>query len=192
MLRDTFTIVLAIWSALQLVWVTMLLITQLFLISRAQTTWERMRGNTHHASRTSELVTSALTAGSTSMEGAQVAGPSMAPNLATGSHQPRHHREGCFAQWKKLLGIDSFVATASGKAPRRSNPFSRGVILNCKDFWCDPAPYLRTRANGTAMLDGDVVNYTMMYEIPPRTKLRRARDDEDGAMYHNVDSEDAV
>ena len=171
----------------------MLLITQLFLISRAQTTWESMRGDIHHVSRSSEFIASALTAGSTSMEGAQITGPGMAPNpAARGSHQQSHHRDGCFAQWKKLLGLDTFVATASGKATRRRNPFSRGVIMNCKDFWCDPAPYLKARANGAAMLDGDIVNYTMMYEIPPRIKLRRARDDEGDGRYHNVGSEDAV
>ena len=191
-LRDTFTVVLAVWSALQLIWVTMLSITQLFLIARAQTTWESMRGNIHNNSRTSELVTSAFTAGSTSIEGAQIAEPSMAPGqTATKSHHQRRKREGCLAQWKKLLGLDSFVATASGKATRRRNPFSRGVITNCKDFWCDPAPYFRTRANGAAMLDGDIVDYTTMYEVPPRIKMKRSRD-EDGGVYHSVGSEEVV
>ncbi|KAL9101043.1 MAG: hypothetical protein Q9163_003658 [Psora crenata] len=192
MLRDTLTVVLAIWSALQLMWVTMLLFTQLVLVSRAQTTWESMRGNKIHASRASEAITSALTAGSTSMEGAQISGAGLGPNpVATESHRPLGRGEGCLSRWKKLLGLDTFVATASGKAKRQRNPFSRGLVKNCKDFWCDPAPYFRRRANGAAMLDGEVINYTSLYEIPPRMMLR-SRDGEAGGQYHSVASEDAV
>ena len=131
-LRDTFTVVLSVWTALQLTWVTMLLFTQLFLIARAQTIWERMRSNTHHMSRPTEIITSAVTAGSTSMEGAQISGSGMASD-PTGprASNPRRKHEGCFEQWKKLLGLDTFVATASGKATRRRNPYSRGIITNC-------------------------------------------------------------
>ena len=189
-LRDTFTVVLAFWSALQLAWVTMLLFTQMFLISRAQTTWESMRRNIHHPTPTVEMMTSAVTAGSTSLEGAQIAGPGSTTNRD--SHHPRHRHEGCFAQWKKLLGLDTFVATASGHATRKRNPFSRGIIRNCKDFWCDPAPYLRRRENGSGMLDGNVVNYTMMYEPPLRTRRRGSGAEEHAGLYHSVNSDDTV
>lgn len=168
----------------------MLLFTQMFLIARAQTTWESMRRSVHHPTPAVDMITSAVTAGSTSLEGAQIAGPGLSSNRENA--QLRHKHEGCFARWKKLLGLDTFVATASGKATKKRNPFSRGLITNCKDFWCDPAPYLRRRENGVAMLDGDVVNYTMMYEPPLRMKARKSGGDERAGVYHSLNSDDTV
>lgn len=196
-LRDTFTVILTIWTCLQLMWVTMLLAVQMVQVARAQTTYESMRGHMHQGTQASQAITSALTTGSTSLEGAQLSNAGMGPNPAIppGRHQ---HKEGCFSQWKKLLGLDTFVATAIGGSEggnglrRRGNPYSRGIFTNCKDFWCDPAPYFGKRETGAAMLDGEVVNYTRMYETPPRMKLRRPRQDEDGSVYHSVGSEDAV
>ena len=178
-------------------WVTMLLAVQMVQVARAQTTYESMRGHMHHGTQASQAITSALITGNTSMEGAQLSNPGLGPNpaIASGRHE---HKEGCFSQWKKLLGLDTFVATAIGGSEasnglrRRGNPYSRGILTNCKDFWCDPAPYFGKRETGAAMLDGEVVNYTRMYETPPRMKLRRARRDEDGRTYHSVGSEDAV
>ncbi len=197
-LRDTFSVVLAIWSSLQLIWVTMLLIVQSLQIARGLTTYESMRGNTHHGSQASAAITSALTAGSTNLSDAQLTDTGVGPNpaLPKGPHR-HHHKEGCFSQWKKLLGLDTFVATATGsleggRSRRRGNPFSRGVVVNCRDFWCDPAPYFGQRENGAAMLGGDVVNYTRMYETPPRMKFRRPQQDADGGVYHSVGDDDAV
>lgn len=167
-------------------WVTMLLFVQLVQISRAMTTWENMKGTNHnHGSKASEAITSALTAGTTSMAGAQLGSsglgpdPALPPTHAPGHH---HHKAGCFAQWKKLLGVDTFVETAlhgyEGNKNRRQatrNPFSRGVCGNCKDFWCDPAPVFGKRENGTAWLGGEVVNYTRMYEAPSRLSIRGYR-----------------
>lgn len=169
----------------------MLLFVQLVQIARAKTTYESMIGNIHHASYASEAITSALVSGTTSMEGAQLANPAK-PGHQSDNHP---HKEGCFAQWKKLLGLDTFIATAGldGKNRRgRRNPFSRGIITNCQDFWGDPAPCFGKRENGAAMLDGDVVNYTRMYEVPPRMKIHRSRGNGDSGTYHSVDSEDAV
>ncbi|KAK4693385.1 hypothetical protein P7C71_g4007, partial [Lecanoromycetidae sp. Uapishka_2] len=154
-----------------------------------------MRGHMHEGSQAATAITTALTTGSTSMDGAQLGSTGMGPNPNLPTEPRSHaHKEGCFGQWKKLLGLDTFVATATGAAQprRRGNPYSRGIVTNCQDFWCDPAPIFRQRENGTAMLDGDVINYTRMYETPPRMKLRRPRQDADGGMYHSVGSEDAV
>ncbi|KAF6234624.1 hypothetical protein HO173_007250 [Letharia columbiana] len=196
-LRDTFTVVVTIWTCLQMLWVTMLLAVQMVQVARAQTTYESMRGHMHHGTQASQAITSALTTGSTSLEGAQLSNAGIGPNptIPSDRHQ---HKEGCFSQWKKLLGFDTFVATAIGGSEagsgsrRRGNPYSRGILTNCKDFWCDPAPYFGKRETGAAMLDGEAVNYTRMYETPSRMKLRRARRDEDGGTYHSVGSEDAV
>lgn len=201
-LKDPFTIVLTIWASLQLTWVTMLLVVQLVQISRAQTTYENMRGHSiHHGSRASEAITSALTAGTTTLSGAQLTSSGLGPDpaIAPGHRHGHAHKEGWFAQWKKLLGLDTFMATAQdgldasgGRSRRQKNPFSRGVVRNCKDFWCDPAPYFGKRQTGAAMLDGEVVNYTRMYETPPRMKMTRPRQDVGGAMYHNVAGDDSV
>lgn len=205
-LRDTFTVVLSIWATLQLTWVTMLLVVQLVQISRGQTTYESMhRHSMHHGSRASEAITSALTSGTTTLAGAQLTGsgmgpdPALAPDHGHGHGHGHAHGEGWFAQWKKLLGLDTFLATAQGglaasggRSRRQQNPFSRGVVRNCKDFWFDPAPYFGARESGAAMLDGDVVNYTRMYEPPPRMKARRPRQDAERALYHNVAGDDAV
>ena len=176
-LRDLFTVLLTIWAALQLTWVTMLLIVQTVQISRAITTFENMRGHDHQSSHAAEVFTAGVTAGSTSMDGAQLL-PGGAGRSAHGGHAGhRHaHKSGCFAQWKKLLGLDTFVATAQGGLTgrsnmRRRNPFSRGIVTNCKDFWLDPAPYFGKRELGAGMLGGEVINYTRMYETPFRMSV---------------------
>lgn len=175
----------------------MLLIVQVLQIARAQTTVESMRGRVQHGWQASEAITSALVAGSTSMDGAQLGHTGMGPDPVvpprSRQSRPRRH-EGFFSQWIKLLGLDTFVATATGgvRVRRRRNPFSRGVITNCKDFWCDSAPYFRRRENGSAMLGGDIVNYTRMYETPPRMKARRSPHGGESELYQSVGSEDAV
>jgi hypothetical protein len=185
-LRDTFTVVLTIWAALQLTWVTALLFVQSVQISRATTTYESMRGHHHGGSKIADTMTAVLTSGASSTEGAQL--PSMQPGggAAGGQrHAPAHARkEGCFAQWKKLLGLDTFVATAQSGTRRPKNPYSRGIITNCKDFWCDPAPIFGQRPVGDAMLDGEMINYTRIYEVPPRMKARR------GGNYESVGTEE--
>lgn len=170
---------------------------QLIQVARSLTTYESMKGHMHGSSQAAEAITSALTAGTNSIDEAQLNNAGMGPNPATmGGHRPSP-RQGCFATWKKLLGLDTFLATAAGGLEagnhrRRGNPFSRGIFTNCKDFWCDPAPLFGKRENGVAMLDGGVVNYTKMYETPPRMKFRRPRQDGDSGMYHSIGNEDAV
>jgi len=174
----------------------MLLFVQFVQISRAMTTYENMRGSHHmHGSRASEALTSALTAGTASMARAQL-GPGLDIGHDEGHHHHHHHKEGCFAQWKKILGVDTFVETAlpgNSSRPRRNrNPFTRGCLNNCKDFWCDPAPIFGKRENGLAMLGGEVINYTSMYETPlgVGTRTRRGRDT--GGSYQSVAADDSV
>ena len=65
------------------------------------------------------------------------------------------------------------------------------MLTNCRDFWCDPAPYFGKRETGAAMLGGEVVNYARMYEVPSRMKFRRPREGgrEEVGLYHNVDGD---
>ena len=201
---DAYTLVLVIWAALQLTWVTMLLFVQLVQIARAMTTWENMRGAHHtHGSKASEAITSALTTGTASRAGAQIGDsglgpdPLMPPTHAPGQHG-HHHKAGCFSQWKKILGVDTFVETAlhgyegNKNGPRqRRNPFSNGFLGNCKDFWCDPAPIFGKRENGAAMLGGQVVDYTAMYETP-RLMTTRRRGGGDTGTYESIAADDTV
>lgn len=173
--KDPFTIVLSIWTALQLTWVTMLVIVQLLQVSRAQTTFENMKGH-QHMSKPTAAVTSALVSGAPSLEDAGLTERSLAPDAAAPT-QPQRRQDGCFDSWKRLLGIDTFMATAvhgSGSEQSRQvrNPFSRGFTTNLKDFFFDPAPVFRRRENGMAMLGGQRVDYTRLYDVPSRSMVR--------------------
>jgi palmitoyltransferase ZDHHC13/17 len=189
--KDPITIILSIWTAMQLTWVTMLLCVQLLQIARNLTTYESMHG--HLNSHTpAEAVTSFVTTGDTSQD---VAGGS-APTTGFGSgadteDAPRRRKpkQSVWDQWKRLLGIDTFVATAlhgsqANQRQQRGNPFSRGVIINCKDFWCDGAPMLQKKESGYARLGGDRVDYTRLYEVP---KMRYQRG---GGRYEAVAAEE--
>ncbi|BAE65354.1 ankyrin repeat protein [Aspergillus flavus] len=174
-LRDTFTLVLDLWVCIQLVWITMLVAVQMIQISRNQTTYENMRGHSVDRSYpSSRAFASAVAAGTTSLNAAGLTSSGQGPNPALAQGAPRHRKHGCLQQWSSLLGIDTFFATARDglrdgpRAVRPKNPFSRGVVTNCRDFWCDPAPYFGKREPGAAMLGGEVINYNRMYETPSR------------------------
>lgn len=197
-LRDPWTWILTAWIALQLIWVTMLLVVQLVQISRNQTTFENMKRHSveyNLPNPSSRIVTSAMTTGSTSFEAGGLSSTGAGPNPATAGSNPNRRRpEGCLAQWKKLLGLDAFMATASdGLADRnrqrsRQNVFSRGVITNCKDFFCDSIPYFGLRSSGKGMLGGEVIDYTQLYDVPLRTRTRGSR----AMIYRTVAGEDTL
>ena len=179
-LRDPWTINLTIWTTLQLVWVSMLIVVQLVQISRNQTTFENMKrhsfdhtGHSHHRSHEAHGVVAGGHAAA-SLNDTAAAGSRLGPK--------QRRPDGCLTRWKKLLGLDAFMATAqdglaeasTGRRRDRSNPFSRGIIRNCRDFWCDPAPIFGKRNTGEAMLGGEIVNYARMYDRPLQTMGRGA------------------
>lgn len=190
--RDPFTLVVNGWAAVQLTWTTMLLFVQFSQIARAMTTYESMKG--HHTG----ALTTAITTGSTTFEGAGAGpDPANAP-AASPAHGHKHkQKEGCFAQWKKLLGLDTFVATAlhGSRAPevlarRRKNPYNRGCVTNCTDFWCDagkgPTGVLfGKRDDGSGLLGGQAVDYRKLYEVPAAMRYR-------SGGYEEVDGGDEV
>lgn len=203
--RDTFTIILTIWISIQLIWVSMLCVVQLVQISRNQTTYESMHGHTlDYANSASAAVTSAITTGTASADIGGLSATGQGPNPAIPpttipSHRrppPLRHDHGCLSQWKKLLGLDTFVATAQDGLDRRGgarsrNPFSRGVVTNCKDFWCDSQPYFGKRDTGSAMLGGETVNYSRLFDMPLMTRTGGSRAGS-GMVYRSVAGEDAV
>ena len=174
---DAYTLLLGIWASLQLTWVSMLLFVQFLQVSRAMTTYENMFGIDH---RSASALTSAFTSTGAPLDPnhPDVVPPSGAPgqseHQAPGGHHGHKHGGGLLKSWGKLLGVDAFIETATGRGAaaggknkrRKKNPSSRGCITNCKDFWCDPSPVFGQREPGAAMLDGHVVNYTEMYESP--------------------------
>ncbi|KAF2395734.1 palmitoyltransferase akr1, partial [Trichodelitschia bisporula] len=185
LLTDPFTIVLTIWTALQLVWVSMLLTVQLVQVTRGLTTYEAM--TSHHLPPANAAFTSFITSGATSLDDAQLIPGARGPDPAAeqpppgAAHAHAHpHRKGggggCWANFQRALGIDTFLATtlhgrrgaAGAVAAPPKNPFSRGWIQNCNDFWCDPAPVFGLRTNGEAVLGGEKVDYTAMFDVPER------------------------
>lgn len=165
---DAYSLLLAIWASLQLTWVSMLMFVQFIQVTRAMTTYENMFGID---SKSAASLHSAFTSTGAPLD------PSQAPTGESGARGHGHHGHkhgGFLKRWGKLLGVDAFIETATGRGAatstgakrRRGNPYSRGCLINCKDFWCDPAPMFGKRETGAALLNGHVVNYMDMYESP--------------------------
>lgn len=169
-LRDTWTITLSIWTLIQMVWLSMLVVVQSIQIAKNITTYENMKrhdhgshhGHSHLPLHNARPTTLGGDPNSTSLNDTAAA--------ATRIHPATRSPDGMCTKLKKTLGIDVFFATASdasaGKIKDRTNPFSRGVFGNCKDFWCDPAPILRKRRPGESYLAGEVIDYYSLYERP--------------------------
>lgn len=166
----------------------MLLFVQFIQVSRAMTTYENMYGIDRHAAGS---LTSAFTSTGAPLNPNH---PDAIPPSGTtgtsdsngrGSHGQHHHGHdhgGFLKQWSRILGVDTFIETATGRGAatgkqkkQRKNPYSRGCITNCKDFWCDPAPVFGHRETGAAVLGGRTINYTEMYESPALMELSKAR-----------------
>jgi len=179
---DAYSLIIAIWASLQLTWVSMLLFVQFVLVSRATTTYENMFGVDHKGAAS---LNSAFTSTGAPLDPSQLPPSGSAAQPASGhghGHGHRHGR-GFLKQWGKLLGVDAFIQTATGRGAvtssgpkrRKGNPYSRGCLTNCKDFWCDPAPLFGKRETGVAMLDGQTVNWTEIYESPAAMEVERGR-----------------
>ena len=150
----------------------MLLTVQLLQIARGLTTYEAMTPHKPLAHR-GPAGPSFITGADASMTA--TGGASAAPDPHAGhNHGPGGHKHGPLEAWKRLLGVDTFVAVAvqgrGGKQGPRSavlrNPFSRGVLANCSDFWLSGEPWFASQEQGAARLGGERVNYTDMYEVP--------------------------
>lgn len=195
---DTFTLLVTIWANLQLTWVGMLLFVQFVQVAQAMTTYENMFGISHAS--TSSL-TSAFTSTGAPLDPGSLppSGTSAHPDASAG-HGHKHGGGGgggLLKMMTKLLGVDAFVETATGrgavagnnKKRKGKNPYNKGCLTNCKDFWCDSAPFFTPRENGVATLNGHVVNYTEMYETPSLMQLPGRGGDRRGA-YEAVAAEE--
>lgn len=171
----------------------MLLCVQLLQVARNLTTYESMKGHLHNHT-TADAINSFVTTGDTSQDvtegNAPSAGFGSGQDIGDAPNARRRQPQSLWGQWKRLIGLDTFLATAlhGSQAEQRrrtgGNPWSRGVVTNCKDFWCDGAPMFKKKESGYARLAGDRVDYTRIYEIP---KMRYGRS---GGRYEAVSAEE--
>ncbi len=198
---DALTLIVAVWATLQLSWVSMLMFVQFVQVSRAMTTYENMYGVDHHLSAASALHSAFTSTGAPLDPVRASAGRADGAGGQHGHDHAHGHSHGSFfKRWSKILGVDTFIETATGrgaatgKGPKqRKNPYSRGCLVNCRDFWCDTAPIFGQRETGSALLGGQAINYTEMYESPglmEATVQRRTRSSGGGASYEAVPKED--
>jgi len=194
---DPYTVFLGLWTTLQLTWVSMLIFVQLVQVARAMTTYENMYGiQDGSASNMGSVFTST---GAPLDPSHPSAAPASAADDPLGARGKGAHRNGGFIkQWSRILGVDTFIETATGrgaatgkKMRRKRNPYSRGYVQNCRDFWCDPAPVFGRRETGDAMLGGRKINYTEVYESPAMMELGGSGGRRRGG-YEAVSAEEAV
>jgi palmitoyltransferase len=156
---------LGIATTAQLSWVVMLLFVQFVQLSRGMTTYENMHGIT-------ELPSAVISSTGVPLDPDHPVHSAPPAACGHGHHNHHHAHDGCMRNLSRLLGVDPFIETVRGTGAatmvnqRRKNPFSRGCITNCRDFWCDPSPLFGARDSGAAMLGGEKVNYMDMYESP--------------------------
>ncbi|GAB1738795.1 hypothetical protein NU219Hw_g3585t1 [Hortaea werneckii] len=168
--KDPLTIVTTGWAGLQLTWTAMLLFVHLTQIARNITTYETMKGQVQAGP-----IMTAMATGTISSDGAQV---NEAGTAGKPGHPHHKKKEGCLAQWSRLLGIDTFITVAfqgykgsqQSKAERqrtrKTNLYSHGVVKNCTDFWRD-GPLLRRKSDACrGVLGGEAVDYGQMYDVP--------------------------
>lgn len=181
---DPYTVLVGIWTTLQLTWVGMLLFVQFIQVARAMTTYENMYGIQDGS--TSSIVSAFTSTGAPlDPNHPDAATPPSAADDPLGARGGAHaHKHRSFLkQWGRLLGVDTFIETATGrgaatgnrKSRRKRNPYSVGYLQNCRDFWCDPAPVFGQRETGDAMLGGQKINYTEIYESPTAMELGLGR-----------------
>ena len=187
--QDPFTFYISLWGCLQATWVTMLLCVQLIQIAKAQTTYENMTSSKHghhHGGGRDKIttaLTTAITTGSTSTTGAALDPSARGPDPAASISSRMD--EGWWRKTKKLLGVDVFWRTAGGgqQAGREKNPFSAGIVRNCRDFWAGAAAAWKPPLEGGLGAEGELagvrVNYANIYETP---RMRGGRLAEEGEV----------
>ncbi|KAL1887652.1 palmitoyltransferase akr1 [Ceratocystis pirilliformis] len=180
---DAYALLIGIWNTMQLVWVSMLLSVQFIQVARAMTTYENMFG-IRDASVTSAFTSTGLPLDPN--HPSFMSGSSGDPNdpHAGHNHGRGGKKGGCLSQIAVLLGVTPFIETVSGRTvgssiaaakKKKKNPYSHGCIANCSDFWCDPAPVFGRRETGMAVVKGEKVSYTDMYEAPTLIEMTRGR-----------------
>ncbi|KAI1435801.1 hypothetical protein GGR50DRAFT_654933 [Xylaria sp. CBS 124048] len=182
---DPYTVLLGLWANLQLTWVSMLIFVQFVQVAQGMTTFENMFGIQDGTFTFRSAFTS--TGAPLDPNHPNATAPSPVANATKGQSHHGHKHRGFLQNWSRLLGVDAFIETATGKKRKsKKNPYSKGYIQNCKDFWCDPSPVFGRRENGEAIFDGERINYTEMYESPAAMRMGMNR----GGRYERVANEE--
>ncbi|KAH9451296.1 hypothetical protein Pst134EB_018780 [Puccinia striiformis f. sp. tritici] len=150
---DSFTLSVVIWASLQLIWTLMLMISQLWMISRQMTTFELSNVN-----RFGYMGGRAGT--SMASQSSHSHSHSAQSSLLSHNHNHNHHHHPSSGKPKsfifclKLLGLDRFLDGTSllKKSKKATNPFHKSIRTNCLDFW--------TAGNHLG------INYLELFEVP--------------------------
>lgn len=192
LVTDAYSTILAIWSAFQLSWLSLLVAGQFYQITRGITTHELSNlqkygfmggGNITVEDRMQEGVSSRLPPTSTSPDSEPISR---------------------FQKVLRILGVEQFFTTFRDRrqravAQRRGmNPFDQtSCWTNCADFWAVPEHMneessrgwlesgcrmrgmgFRLGKGGEARLGGQEVDYYDMWEVPEKKRKVRRLDEE--------------
>lgn len=162
----------------------MLVVVQLWQISRASTTQEvyEQRRNIHpHSSsvqNVEESLVSAIVSGTSDPGMAALDAQGQGPDPP--SHECHHHATshnhaqlGSMRKIARLFGIDQFFSTARegllvtqhGGRMKQKSPYHGGLVSNCEDFWSTP-PLDEIHSDGAGRLKGKSVDYYRLFELP--------------------------
>ncbi|EMR10023.1 hypothetical protein PNEG_01777 [Pneumocystis murina B123] len=174
-LLDPFTFVLALWTFLQLIWVTLLLVVQLFQISFSITTSEAR--NLDKYGFMGEIEKDFY------RKDAAYILRSTFSNDDAPHHHYCSHKKGyrMFSMLSKFLGIHHFlkiISIFSSKSVslmnKTKNPFNNGILSNCRDFWnCGTGKISvlgfmnktkHSYIEGSGYIDGQLINYYYLYD----------------------------
>ena len=162
---DSFTLSIAIWATLQLVWTMMLMVSQLWMVSRQMTTFEL--SNVNRFGYMGGRAGTSMAAQSSHLHAPH---PSAQSSLSSLTHNHHHHHHSHSRKPKslvfclKLLGLDRFLDGTQliKKSKKAANPFHKGIQANCLDFW--------TAGNHLG------INYLELFEVPEGGFQVRSKD----------------
>ncbi|KAG2363595.1 hypothetical protein BDR07DRAFT_1460170 [Suillus spraguei] len=150
-LKDAFLLCVSLWSALQLTWTSVLLVTQYWQVTRQLTTFEV--SNLGRFGFMGGRGTLAAGSGGAGVQmghrhhhGAHQQNGDTDSEAEGGAHKQAHNHTfcgtltapgTCTAFLLNLLGLDRFTRgrAARGLTSHARNPFDFGAVRNCKDFW---------------------------------------------------------
>ncbi|PLW44007.1 hypothetical protein PCANC_08588 [Puccinia coronata f. sp. avenae] len=148
---DSFTLSIAVWATMQLVWTLMLMVSQLWMVSRQMTTFEL--SNVNRFGYMGGRAGTSMAAQSSHLHAQHASAQS---SLSFHHHHHHHHsrKPKSLVFCLKLLGLDRFLDGTQliRKSQKATNPFHKGLKANCADFW--------TAGNHLG------INYLELFEVP--------------------------
>lgn len=168
-----FIFILTGWTAFQLIWVTFLLFSQVFQLSKGMTTLEltvltrhggQNGGNQYYSSTPEELL-----------------GDDAINDIGTQNSTRGHSHGNCLSLYCQVTGLNQFVIAVKQSLGLKNStqlmeiPTDYGIKQNCMDFWVaagddhfDFRNIYKLPVKDEATLNGQVVNYYTMYKLPEK------------------------